>query len=470
MFLWRLFQNYHFLEPQYEQYYLYQLRGVAMFSNLPGNCAVTGVQFGDEGKGQVVDFLSPNYDYVIRYNGGANAGHTVVVEGEKHALHLIPSGILHSGKVNVIANGVVLDPFSLLEEMKTLRSAGVAVTKDNLKISHRCHLVMPYHKMEDQLLDAAMAADSSSSDLLQTTKRGIGPCYADRAYRSTAVRAVDILDTDLLEDVIPRIVKLKNAHCESLSALANIDFDPFDAEEMLKNIKAVSELLRGHICDTTELLRNAASQGKKFLFEGANATLLDVDFGTYPFVTSSNCMVPSIYTSTGLSDIPIANSIGVAKLYMSRVGAGPFPTESDESSIQEIREKAHEYGTTTGRPRRIGWLDLVALRHTTRLNGATGLVLTGLKFLSDIPVIKVCTAYKSSHSGETDFPASAKVLSRVTPRYEEIEGYEGSLEECRKADDLPETAGKMITLIEKFTGVPVKGVCLGKSRHQLLEL
>jgi adenylosuccinate synthase len=435
-----------------------------------GNCAITGVQFGDEGKGQVVDFLAPSYGYIVRYNGGANAGHTVVVDGKKHALHLIPSGILHPDTINVTANGVVIDPFSLLKEIEDLTAGGVSVTSRNLKLSHRCHLVLPYHKTEDGLIDAAMAADSEAADLIQTTKRGIGPCYADRAYRSTAVRMVDIMDHQLLSDIVPRIVKIKNAQCAALSGIAGVDFEPFDPKEILARLKEGAEKLKPYICDTTELLRDALAADKKLLFEGANATLLDVDFGTYPFVTSSNCMAPSIYTSTGLSGITLASSLGVAKLYMSRVGAGPFPTESDDPQVMEIRERAQEYGTTTGRPRRIGWLDLVALKHTSRLNGTTGLVLTGLKFLNGIDPVKVCIGYKGIPSGEGEFPASSRVLGKARPVYQEVTGFNGGLEGCREKKDLPQTALKLIALIEEHTGTPVKAVCLGKSRDQLLEL
>ncbi|MFP4384798.1 MAG: adenylosuccinate synthase [Spirochaetia bacterium] len=435
-----------------------------------GNCAITGVQFGDEGKGQVVDFLAPNYSYIVRYNGGANAGHTVVVDGKKHALHLIPSGILHPDTVNVTANGVVIDPFSLLREIEELKESGVSVTSRNLKLSHRCHLVLPYHKAEDGLLDAAMAAGTESADLLQTTKRGIGPCYADRAYRATAVRMVDIMDHQLLSEIIPRIVRIKNAQCAALSGIADVDFDPLDSKDILEQVKEAADKLRPHVCDTTELLREALAADKKILFEGANATLLDVDFGTYPFVTSSNCMAPSIYTSTGLSGITLESSLGVAKLYMSRVGAGPFPTESDDPAVMEIRERAHEYGTTTGRPRRIGWLDLVALKHTARLNGTTGLVLTGLKFLEGIDPVKVCIGYKDIPSDDGGFPASARVLGKARPVYREVSGFKGGLEGCREKKDLPPTALSLIAMIEEHTGTPVDAVCLGKSRDQLLEM
>ncbi|MFW6260696.1 MAG: adenylosuccinate synthase [Spirochaetota bacterium] len=420
-----------------------------MIAQNEGHTAVTGIQFGDEGKGQIVDLLAESHQLNVRYNGGANAGHSVYVGGVKHALHLVPSGILHPGVVNVVANGVVVDPFAMIDEITELRDAGVSITSTNLCISHRAHLVLPYHKVEDGLLDRAMSVGEPSSEgtLLYTTKKGIGPCYADRAHRSTAVRVVDLLDDELLAKLLPRVVEVKNAQLAAWAALAGEAHEPVDA---------------------AEVLRAAASRGRRILFEGANASLLDVDFGTFPYVTSSNCSVAAIANATGLT-VPVANSVGVAKVYMSRVGSGPFPTESDGPEADLIRDRAHEYGTTTGRPRRIGWLDLVALRHTSTLNATSELVLTGLPFLHGVDPIRVCVAYELD-GREINFPASARELSRVVPRYETLAGFEAPLSDCRSSADLPETVHTLVSMIERTTDARVSAVCTGKGRGEIVQL
>ncbi len=441
-----------------------------MIARNDGHTAVTGIQFGDEGKGQIVDLLAESHQLNVRYNGGANAGHSVYVDGVKHALHLVPSGILHPGVVNVVANGVVVDPFAMIDEITELRDAGVSISSTNLCISHRAHLVLPYHKVEDGLLDRAMSVGEPSSEgtLLYTTKKGIGPCYADRAHRSTAVRVVDLLDDELLAKLLPRVLEVKNAQLAAWAALAGEAYDPIDAAELLDRLRGAAEFLRPFVSDTTEVLRAAASRGRRILFEGANASLLDVDFGTFPYVTSSNCSVAAIANATGLT-VPVDNSVGVAKVYMSRVGAGPFPTESDAPEADLIRDRAHEYGTTTGRPRRIGWLDLVALRHASTLNATSELVLTGLSFLHGVDPIRVCVAYELD-GREIGFPASARELSRVGPRYETLAGFAEPLAECRAASDLPETVHTLVSMIERVTDARVSAVCTGKGRGEIVEL
>jgi adenylosuccinate synthase len=441
-----------------------------MIAQNDGHTAVTGIQFGDEGKGQIVDLLAESHQLNVRYNGGANAGHSVYVDGVKHALHLVPSGILHPGVVNVVANGVVVDPFAMIDEITELRDAGVSISSTNLCISHRAHLVLPYHKVEDGLLDRAMSVGEPSSEgtLLYTTKKGIGPCYADRAHRSTAVRVVDLLDDELLAKLLPRVVEVKNAQLAAWASLAGEAYEPIDAAGLLDRLREAAEFLRPFVSDTTEVLRAAASRGRRILFEGANASLLDVDFGTFPYVTSSNCSVAAIANATGLT-VPVDNSVGVAKVYMSRVGSGPFPTESDGAEADLIRERAHEYGTTTGRPRRIGWLDLVALRHTSTLNATSELVLTGLPFLHGVDPIRVCVSYELD-GREIGFPASARELSRVVPCYETLAGFDEPLADCRSSADLPETVRTLVSMIERATDSRVSAVCTGKGRGETVEL
>lgn len=433
-----------------------------------GNVAVTGIQFGDEGKGQVVDALSGDFDYVVRFNGGANAGHSVWIGSTKHALHLVPSGVLRTHTINVIANGVVVDPAGLLDEIDELREAGVEIASGNLFLSDRCHLVLPYHKVEDGILDSVMSADAASGDLLETTKRGIGPCYADKSYRSTAIRAVDLLDLEHLREVVPRILRVKNATLGALAGLAGVEFSPLDPDAIVEDLGRCAERLAPHIRDTQTQLRAALASGKRLLFEGANATLLDVDFGTYPFVTSSTCSTLGVYSGTGLSTGALDESVGVAKLYMSRVGTGPFPTEIGGTEAIRIREAASEFGTTTGRPRRIGWLDLVALKHAVRLNGTSELALTGLAFLSGLESIRVCTHYDIDGITTDAFPASPRVLARARPVYRELAGFTADVGAIRSIDDLPAAATRLLDFVREEVGVAIGAVCVGKERDQLL--
>jgi adenylosuccinate synthase len=432
-----------------------------------GNVAVTGIQFGDEGKGQVVDALSENFDYVVRFNGGANAGHSVWIGATKHALHLVPSGILRPHTTNVIANGVVVDPTALLAEIDELREAGVRIEPENLLLSDRCHLVMPYHKVEDGIIDSVMA-DETAPDLIETTKRGIGPCYADKSYRATAIRAVDLLDFGHLRAVIPRILRVKNATIGALAELAGVEFQPLDSDAVLSELSECAERLAPHIRDTQAHMRTAIAARKRLLFEGANATLLDVDYGTYPYVTSSTCSTLGIYSGTGLPAGAIQSSIGVAKLYMSRVGTGPFPTEVFGEQASLIRDAASEFGTTTGRPRRIGWLDLVALRHAVLLNGTSSLALTGLAFLSGLETIKVCTEYQVDGRRLQALPASARVLTGAEPVYRELPGFAVDVGAVRSVSDLPEQALSLIDFIRGEVDVPIGAICVGKERDQLL--
>jgi adenylosuccinate synthase len=432
----------------------------------PGHSAICGLQWGDEGKGQIVDLLTQRYDIVARYNGGANAGHSVQIGDEKYALHLIPSGILYPDKINVVGNGVVIDPQAMLTEIDELRRRGVAVG-DNLKVSNRAHVVLPYHKVQDVLYDRAVA-QAWESQPLGTTGRGIGPCYADKALRSTAVRMCDLLDADELRTKLRRIVMIKNAMLEALAKACGAEFEQFDAEAIFEQCSQQAERLRPHICDTSHLLSAAMRAGKHILFEGANAALLDIDHGTYPFVTSSSCSSLGIYPGSGVPGGTVSEVIGLVKLYTSRVGAGPFPTELHDELGNQLRERGSEYGTTTGRPRRCGWLDLTAVGYSARLCGATGLACTGLAVLAGVDRLKVCTGYRDAGRRLDAFPADAGVLTRVEPIFEEMEGFAEPVDTCRRYQQLPGAARAYIEFVEQHLGIPIRIVCVGKRRDQII--
>ena len=433
-----------------------------------GHFAVTGVQFGDEGKGQIVDALSEDFAIVTRYNGGANAGHSVWLHGTKYALHLVPCGILREETVNVIGNGVVVDPEVVLEEIKILTGEDVRVDPENLKISDRAHVVFPYHMLEDKIRDQIMADKKSGEGHLGTTKRGIGPCYADKAHRSTAIRMTDLIHPDRLKALLPRIVEVKNAQLEAMSNLAGMDYATLHTDDILTHAVEMGKKMKPYVCDTQQLLFHSIASGKRILFEGANAILLDVDFGTYPFVTSSNTSSLGIYSGAGIPGGTLSETVGVAKLYMSRVGTGPFPTELHGAIADEIRTTASEYGTTTGRPRRIGWLDLVALKHALQLNGTSGIAVTGLSMLSGIDPIQVCTGYGIEGASVDSFPADVEVLSKVKPMYKTFAGFSDSVADCSRKSDLPPEALKYLEFVEGYVGVPIKAICVGKSREQII--
>ncbi len=430
-----------------------------------GHCAVVGLQWGDEGKGKVVDLLAGCFDLVVRYNGGANAGHSVQVGDKRYALHLIPSGVLSEKAINVLGNGVVVDPAQVVKEINTLRADGIKIG-DNLKISDRAHLVFEYHKVQDALYERAIAKVSGDDAAIGTTGRGIGPCYADKALRSTAIRVGDLLDEKTLEAKLTRIIQVKNTILAALAEQCGEAFEPFDAKKVLKNTLELAAVLKPHICDTAHLLHNSMKQGKRLLFEGANATLLDIDHGTYPFVTSSNCSSLGVHTGTGIPGHKVTNVLGIVKAYQTRVGGGPMPTELFDATGDRIREVGREYGTTTGRPRRVGWLDLVALKYTAQLSGATGIALMLLDVLAGMPELKLCTAYKHNGKVLENFPADAAVLSAVEPVFETVAGFEDSVEECRGFNDLPANAQAYIKKIEQFVGVPVVLASVGPRRSQ----
>jgi len=435
----------------------------------PGHATVVGLQWGDEGKGKVVDMLAAEFDAVARYNGGANAGHTVVVGDNKYALHLMPSGILYPGKVNVLGNGVVIDPEQLVKEITGLRERGLAIDTDTLFISDRAHVVLPYHKAQDKLQESAYTMPNALDQTIEgigTTGRGIGPCYADKALRSTAIRMADLADLDALRHKLHRIVPIKNATLKALAEYTGESFEPIDADALLNWLKPLAEVLVPHVTDTAGLLHKVTQASKRILFEGANATLLDIDHGTYPYVTSSNCSSLGAHTGTGVPGHQVGNVIGIVKAYQTRVGGGPMPTQLDDATGDRIREVGREYGTTTGRPRRCGWIDLVALKYTASVSGATALCIMLLDVLADLPELKLCTGYKVDGKVVDAFPACSDDLAKVEPVYETLPGFEGPVDGCRSLKELPENAQGYLKFIEDALGVPVVLASVGPKRDQ----
>ncbi len=428
--------------------------------------AVIGMQWGDEGKGKIVDLLAEGFDVVVRFNGGANAGHSVVIGGRRYALHLVPCGILHPDRLNIIANGVAVDPEVLCAEIDSLTAQGVAVG-DNLRISDRAHVVMPYHKQTDAWLERAQALAEDRAPI-GTTGRGIGPCYADKALRSTAIRMADLVDPDALITRLRHIAGVKNAMLAGLASWVGEPFEPLDPDDLAATFGAYADRLRPHVADTNALLQSALADGRRVLFEGGNGTLLDIDHGSFPYVTSSSTSALGIYPGAGVPGGSVARIVGIVKAYTTRVGGGPLPTEQDNAVGRHLRERGREYGTTTGRPRRCGWLDLVAVRHAVRLSGATEIAVMLLDVLAGLDSLKVCTAYR--HAGQTfdTFPARSAVLEALEPVYETLPGFSADVSAARRWDDLPAEARDYVALIERAVGVPVSLVSVGPDRAQTL--
>lgn len=432
--------------------------------------AVVGLQWGDEGKGKIVHLLTERHDAVVRYNGGANAGHSVVVRGERFALHLIPSGILHAGKPAVIGNGVVIDPDWLSKELDTLHARGVDTSE--LVISDRAHVVMPWHKAEDELRERWLA--EGSLEPIGTTKRGIGPCYADKATRGTAIRMGDLLRPAYLKRRLESICPLKTA---MLGAICKPGAAPvkYDAAALAAVGQAWAERFGRYIRDTGALVRGLIDDGRRVLFEGANATLLDVDHGTYPYVTSSSCAVHGVGPGAGVPPAAVGEVLGVVKAYSTRVGGGAMPTElvgsDDDRAIGEgIRQRGREFGTTTGRPRRVGWLDLVAVRYAAALNGTTGLAVMLLDVLAGMDELRVCTKY-ATPGGETDrFEPDGDRLGEVRPIYQTLRGFAGDVSKARTVGELPGPARAYIDLIERTVGAPARFISVGPDREQTIEV
>lgn len=412
--------------------------------------------WGDEGKGKIVDFLAKEADVVVRAQGGNNAGHTVEAFGKVFKLHLIPSGILYKDKLNIIGNGVVIDPESLIQEIESLEKEGIST--ENLKISDRAHLVMPYHKILDEEQERLRGEES-----LGTTKRGIGPAYTDKTER-TNLRVCDMLDEEEFVQKLRTVYERKNQILTHVYHKTPMKFG-----ELLEQFMKYGEILKPYITDTIKLLNDSIKAGKKVLLEGAQATMLDLDYGTYPYVTSSHPTVGGFCIGAGIAPKYIQEVIGVVKAYTTRVGKGPFPTELLDEIGNSIREKGREYGTTTGRPRRCGWLDLVVVRYAVLINGIDKIALTKLDTLSGLPKIKVCVGYKYEGKVLDLFPASLRVARECEPVYEEFEGWsEEEIKAAKEYEALPKSAKRYIEFIEKETGAKVFLIGTGPAREDII--
>lgn len=423
---------------------------------MPGTCVI-GLQWGDEAKGKLVDLLTSNFEYVVRYQGGANAGHTVVVGDQTYKLHHIPSGILNPDVLNMITPGVVLNPPTILEEIRSLKERGIVF--DNLRISDRVHVVMPWHLREDQILNNVAVEGEN----IGTTLRGIGPCYRDKVGRHHAVRLGDMYRADFRKKV-ESLVAAKN---QLLSSLAGEPVE-LDANAIHTEFSGFADQLEPYVTDTTPLLLDAVEADKRILFEGAQGALLDIDHGTYPFVTSSNSSGVGISSGSGVPHRAVTQVLGVIKAYATRVGGGPFPTEQENEHGEHIRQRGNEYGTTTGRPRRCGWFDAVAARYTARLSGVDTLCLMMLDVLAELPEIQVCVAYKIDGKETRDFPSHVDDLRRAEPVYETLPGWQTDVTGIERADDLPDNAKRYMERISELVGRPVGVASVGPDRAQTL--
>lgn len=414
---------------------------------------VLGTFYGDEGKGKIIDYLSTKADIAVRCTGGSNAGHSVEVDGKKFAFHLIPSGILNKGTLAIIGNGVVIDPKVLIEEMNTLEAQGIS-TK-NLFISEKAHIVFPYHVEMDKMLE-----ENRGNGKIGTTARGIGPAYCDK-YERCGIRAEDLI-SDRFQELLTVNVNNKNR------IFKEYGHSTVDLKTILEDYKKYAEILKPHIIDTVNLLHNALEEDKVILCEGAQASLLDIDFGSYPFVTSSNPSIGGICTGSGLGAKDIGEVYGVLKAYSSRVGSGPYVTEQDNEVGDTIRELGHEYGVTTKRPRRCGWLDLVALKYAVRLNGITGLAINHVDTIGKLDKFKLCVAYNHNGNITTDFSTNVDFLNSCTAVYEEFDGNFGDISKCKTRAELPENAKKYLARIEELVGVPIKFIGVGAGREAMI--
>jgi len=423
---------------------------------MPSIC-VFGAQWGDEGKGKIIDRLASDADLVVRYQGGANAGHTVVVGGEKYVLHLIPSGILHPAKINVIGNGVAVDPLAFLSEVEGLRERGVQVTGSNLRLASNAHVIFEHHKRID------MAAERwRGLGRIGTTGRGIGPCYADKAAR-TGLRVCDLLDPERCRVRLQAALAEKNALIQSVHGE-----EPLDLVQQLERYTGLGEALRPFVGDTGAEVRAADRAGKTVLFEGAQGAMLDIDAGTYPFVTSSNTGVGGIATGACFPPRRIERVLGIAKAYCTRVGEGPFPTEEHGPEGARIREAGNEYGATTGRPRRCGWFDAVAMRYALEWNGADGWIMTNLDVLTGFERIGVGVAYLAGGSRYAEYPARLPSLEGVEVQYEFLPGWSEPIASLRAYADLPRAARHYVEWVEKKVGVPIVMLSVGPEREQVI--
>jgi adenylosuccinate synthase len=420
-------------------------------------CCVVGLQWGDEGKGKIVDVLAEDCDIVVRYGGGANAGHTVVIGDERFALHLLPSGAVREGVVCVIANAVVVDPEVLIQEIDNLAARGISLT-GRLLVSENAHMVLDYHKKEDQLREASLGDNK-----IGTTARGIGPCYADKAGRSYAVRMGDLRDLDRLRDKLTTIVEYKNKIFGALYQAERIQ-----PEALFEKCSRYAARLLPYVTDTTEYLHGAIAAGKSMLFEGAQGSLLDIDHGTFPYVTSSNSSLLGMPSGCGVSAKLLDRSVGVCKAYTTRVGSGPFPTELDNEIGQYIRERGHEYGTTTGRPRRCGWFDAVAALYSVTINAVDEIAMLHLDTLTGLKELKVCKAYRLDGKVTTFFPANLDRLARAEPMYDTLPGWDQDITGMTRFEQLPRQAQEYVHCIERVAAGPVTIIGVGAGRTQTI--
>lgn len=412
---------------------------------------VVGTQWGDEGKGKVVDLLGTHVDMVVRFQGGNNAGHTVVVNGKKTVLHLLPSGILNTESLCVIGPGVVVNPFVLEDEMNQLKEQGV--TCNHLKISDRAHLLMPYHVRLDELIEAR-----GGKYKVGTTKNGIGPCYSDK-YSRVGLRVCDLVDWDVFEEKLRTVLELKNAEITKVYG-----GEPFDFDEMLEQFRKIREWLAPMVVDSVDLVNRYLEEDKMVLFEGAQANMLDINYGTYPFVTSSSPTVAGVCEGAGVPPQKLSRIIGIVKAYASRVGEGPFITEQLNETGDALREKGAEYGATTGRPRRIGWLDLPVVKQAVRLNGLTDIAITKIDILTGFDKIPVCVGYDIEGKTIDYVPASLEVYGKAKPIYKYFDGWTEDISNIRNFDELPENCQKYVKFIEEYTGTSVSLVSVSPER------
>ncbi|WP_337103860.1 adenylosuccinate synthase [Paenibacillus sp. YIM B09110] len=414
---------------------------------------VVGTQWGDEGKGKITDYLAEGADVVARYQGGNNAGHTILIDNKKYKLTMIPSGIFNNDKVCVIGNGMVINPEALIDEINYIHDNGFST--ENLKISDRAHVIMPYHLVLDGLEE-----DRKGDNKIGTTRKGIGPCYMDKAARN-GIRISDLMDAEEFETRVRAVMLEKNHLIQQVYG-----GETLDADKIVADYLGFAEVLRPYVSDTSVILNDAIDAGSKVLFEGAQGVMLDIDQGTYPFVTSSNPSAGGVCIGSGVGPSKIQQVIGVAKAYTTRVGDGPFPTEQDNEIGQLIRDKGHEYGTVTGRPRRVGWFDSVVVRHARRVSGITGLSLNSLDVLSGLDTVKICTAYKYRGELIEHYPASLKMLSECEAVYEEYPGWSEDITSAKTLDDLPTNTRNYLNRVSELTGIPIAIFSVGRNREQ----
>ncbi|WP_058953274.1 adenylosuccinate synthase [Clostridium tyrobutyricum] len=419
---------------------------------------VLGAQWGDEGKGKMTDYLAKEADVVVRFQGGNNAGHTVEVDDKQYKLHLIPSGILYKNKLNVIGNGVVLDPKALFEEINYLKENGVNVTADNLIISDRAHLIMPYHKVLDGIKEKSRGKND-----IGTTGKGIGPCYTDKMERS-GIRVCDLMHKEVFYNHLKNNLEIKNEIISKVYGGEKLNFD-----SIYNEYTVYAEKLAPFVRDISVEVYDCVKSNKNVLFEGAQGTLLDIDYGTYPFVTSSSTIAGGVCIGSGIGPTMINGAVGIAKAYTTRVGKGPFPTELNDETGNWIREQGHEYGVTTGRARRCGWIDLVILKTSSRISGLTSFAVTKIDTLGGLDKIKACVGYKLDGKVIDYVPASLEDLAKCEPVYEEFDGWDENIKDARDYNSFPENAKKYIRKIEEFTGTKVSIVSVGPERDQTIK-